>query len=374
MNKMMNDDNQTPDIPEDVINSNKIAAHDINNLFSSIFASIAMLKKELAGKPDALYLLENIEHCSHRATEITAEVLSDGTSEINRESRINTRLLINEVVSSMIQSLPDQIKIVTEIDSIVSDLKGNSTEIYQVLVNLLMNSVEAITDRGEIRIIVKDVPTAEIRDPDSGESSHPKVSVSVLDDGIGIQPENKSKIFDPYFSTKNKGRTSGIGLFSVKKIIDGHGGTIDVQSHPGYGSRFDLVLPAYCARRRTRHGDKVNILIADDEVLLVSILEDLLTAAGHQITTVPSAEAAINKLRSQDGFDMLIIDLRMNGIDGLSGIREIRKFNQDIKIILSTGTVGIKNMLFPEDVRVDATLQKPYELETLLALIDSMVQ
>ncbi|MBK8661898.1 MAG: response regulator [Ignavibacteriales bacterium] len=106
----------------------------------------------------------------------------------------------------------------------------------------------------------------------------------------------------------------------------------------------------------------------------MSILEDLLTAAGHQITTVPSAEAAINKLRNQEGFDMLIIDLRMNGIDGLSGIREIRKFNQDIKIILSTGTVGIKNMLFPEDVRVDATLQKPYELETLLVLIDSMVQ
>jgi len=371
---MMNNNDLTPGIAEDVINSNKIAAHDINNLFSSIFASIAVLKKELTAKPDALYLLENIEHCSLRATEITAEVLSDGTSEINRESRINTRLLINEVVSSMIQSLPQNIKIVTEIESIVSDLKGNSTEIYQVLVNLLMNSVEAITNKGEIRIIVKDVPPSGARDNNSAESTHPKVNIAVVDDGIGIQPESISKIFNPYFSTKNKGRTSGIGLFSVKKIINSHGGSIAVESQPGYGSRFDLILPAYCARRRTRKGDKVNILIADDEVLLVSILEDLLTAAGHQITTVPSAEAAINKLRNQEGFDMLIIDLRMNGIDGLSGIREIRKFNQDIKIILSTGTVGIKNMLFPEDVRVDATLQKPYELETLLALIDSMVQ
>lgn len=373
MKKMMNDDNKTTGVPDDLINSNKIAAHDINNLFSSIFASIALLKKELAGKPDALFLLENIEHCSHRATDITTEVLSDGSSGIIRDSRINTRLLINEVVSSMIQSLPSNIKIVTDIDSIVSDLKGNSTELYQVMVNLLMNSVEAIVNRGEIRVIVKNVPVSEISDSETSDS-HPKVNISVLDNGIGIHPDIKSKIFNPYFSTKNKGRTSGIGLFSVKKIIDGHGGSIEVQSQPGYGSRFDLILPAYCARRRTRLGDKVNILIADDEVLLVSILEDLLTAAGHQITSVSSAEAAIKKLQSQDGFDLLIIDLRMNGIDGLSGIREIRKFNQDIKIILSTGTVGIKNMLFPEDVRVDATLQKPYELDTLLALIDSMVQ
>lgn len=373
MKNIMNDDNQTSVAPEDIINGNKIAAHDINNLFSSIFASIELLKKELIGKPDALYLLENIEHCSHRATEITAEVLSDGTSEIIRDSRINTRLLINEVVSTMIQSLPAQIKLITEIDSIVSDLRGNSTELYQVLVNLLMNSIEAIINKGEIRIIVKDVLPMGNIDSNTGDS-HPKVNISVLDDGIGIHPEDKPKIFNPYFSTKNKGRTSGIGLFSVKKIIDSHGGTIEVQSQPGYGSRFDLILPAFCARRKTRKGDQINILIADDEALLVSILEDLLTSAGHKISTVPSAEAAINKLRSQDGFDILIIDLRMNGIDGLSGIREIRKFNQDIKIILSTGTVGIKNMLFPEDIRVDATLQKPYELETLLALINSMIE
>ncbi|GAB1442823.1 hypothetical protein MASR2M39_16590 [Ignavibacteriales bacterium] len=373
MKNVMNDDDQTPDIEVDVINSNKIAAHDINNLFNSIFTSIAMLKKELAGKPDALYFLENIEHCSTRATEITAKVLSDGKSETNREGRISTRLLINEVVSSLIQSTPNHIKIVTEIDTIVSDLRGNSTELYQVLVNLLINAIEAIADKGEIRIIVRDIRSSEIKDNETVDT-HPKVNIAILDDGIGIKPEDKEKLFIPYFTTKNKGRKSGIGLYSVKKIIDSHGGSIRVESEPGYGSRFDLILPAFCARRMTRKGDKINILIADDEELLVAILEDLLTSAGHKITTVPSAEAAINKLRNQEGFDLLIIDLRMHGIDGLSGIREIRKFNQDIKIILSTGTVGIKKMQFPDDVRVDATLQKPYELETLLALIESMVQ
>jgi CheY-like chemotaxis protein len=357
---------------DDIIESDKIAAHDINNLFSSIFASIELLKRELAGKPDALYLLENIEHCSHRATEITTRVLSDGASEINRDGRINTRLLINEVISAMIQSLPERIKIVTEIESVVSDLRGNSTELYQVLVNLMMNAAEAIVDTGEIRIIVKDASNYG-DSPNIDGDSHPKVRLSVIDDGIGIKPEDRVKIFSPYYSTKNKGRTSGIGLFSVKKIIDNHNGVIDFKSEPGYGTRFDIILPAYCARRKIRKGDKINILIADDETLLVSILEDLLSAAGHQISTVPSAEEAIEHLHSHDGFDLLIIDLRMNGLDGISGIREIRKFNQDIKIILSTGTVGIKNMEFPKDARVDATLQKPYELETLLTLIDSMV-
>ncbi|MBK8661897.1 MAG: hypothetical protein IPN18_08845 [Ignavibacteriales bacterium] len=217
MSNMMNNNDQTPGIAEDVINSNKIAAHDINNLFSSIFASIAVLKKELTAKPDALYLLENIEHCSLRATEITAEVLSDGTSEINRESRINTRLLINEVVSSMIQSLPQNIKIVTEIESIVSDLKGNSTEIYQVLVNLLMNSVEAITNKGEIRIIVKDVPPSGARDNNSAESTHPKVNIAVVDDGIGIQPESISKSSILIFPPKIKGEPVALVSFLLRK-------------------------------------------------------------------------------------------------------------------------------------------------------------
>ena len=145
-----------------------------------------------------------------------------------------------------------------------------------------------------------------------------------------------------------------------------------MESTPGEGTLFSLELPAYVHVRKTMIRDKFNILIADDEELLVSILEDLLTGIGYSVSSVSSAEDAIEKLRADGSYDVLITDLRMGGIDGLAAVKEIRKFDQDIKVILSTGTMGLSNLDF-NDVRVDAILQKPYELESLLALLDSLV-
>jgi CheY-like chemotaxis protein len=356
----------------EVIQNDRIAAHDINNLFGSIFANIELLKRNLADNTEALFLLENIEHCSRRATEITSEFLNADNSEKRRDNRINTRLLINEVVSSIIHSIPAGIKIITDIESRISDLKGNSTELYQVIVNILLNAIESIKGEGEIRISAKNVEKGPNNKKTEKEDCQ-SVSITLLDNGEGIDANNINKIFEPYFSTKNRGRVSGVGLFSVMKIVTNHNGKIEVESKLGYGTAFKLILPSFCRKGRVRKENKVKILIADDEYLLVSILDDLLTGLGFNIITVRSAEEAIEKIKQDDTIDLLLIDFRMEGMDGLSAIREIRNFNDELKIILSTGSVGIKNFLTNNEHHVDGLLQKPYELDSLLAEIEKVI-
>ncbi len=357
--------------PDDERARQMMAAHDINNLFSGIFSNILLLRKFVGSNREATQYLDNIEHSSRRATEITSELLAPPGIEIKRDGRINTRLLINEAISSVIHNYPKEIRISTGISTTIADLKGNSTELYQVILNILINAFEAITDRGEIKVTAVNIFPPVMLGKDSPEEL-PKVLINISDTGCGMEPEVIGRIFQPYFSTKKKGRVSGLGLYSVKKMVEANNGKILVESKPGEGTLFSLELPAYVHVRKERSRENFNILIADDEELLVSILEDLLTGMGYIVSSVNSAEDAIEKLRADGSYDVLITDLRMGGIDGLAAVKEIRKFDQDIKVILSTGTVGLGTLAF-DDVRVDAVLQKPYELESLLALLDSLI-
>lgn len=360
---------RNPELEE--IQPNRIAAHDINNLFSSIFSNLELLKRCVSSNKEAMGYIENIEHCSRRATDITADVLSTDPSSKSRDRKINTRLLINEVVSSVIHTVSPEIKLKTELPVALADLRGNSTELYQVISNILINAIESIHGQGEVRIKAQNLFDSE-RLNDADGNSIPAVSIVVQDDGEGIDPENYERIFEPYFSTKNKNRMSGIGLYTVKSIVQVHGGKLEFESIAGEGTRFEILLPAWFEKQRKRTGDKVNVLIADDESLLVSILEDLLTGSGYSVTTVSSAEAAIDILHVNNSFDILIIDFRMEKMTGLEAIKIIRNFNEEIKIILSTGSVGVKSIILNEEIRVDATLQKPYELETLISLIETL--
>ncbi len=365
--------NKAPNQPVayDALDLQMMAVHDINNLFTGIFSNTLMLQKHLVNNKEALQYLENIEHCARRATEIASEMLAPSGTERRRDTRINTRLLINEAVSSVIHNFSNDIHLSTEISTSIADLKGNSTEIYSIILNILINAFEAIPEKGTITITAVNIFPPVMLGKEN-EEDQPKVLINIKDDGSGMPPDVLDKIFQPYYSTKNKGRVSGIGLFTVKNLVEANGGRIFVESTPGEGSKFSLEFPAYINTRKVRSKENFNILIADDEVLLVSILEDLLTGLGYHVSCVNSAEDAIEKLRTDNTFDVFITDLRMGGIDGLAAVKEIRKFDQDVKVILSTGTMGLNSLEFT-DVRVDAVLQKPYELESLLALLNSLV-
>ncbi|MGE5363821.1 MAG: response regulator [Bacteroidota bacterium] len=350
-------------------------AHDFNNLLSSIFGSLNLLKRKLSDRPDVSYLLDNVENCSVRAAELTKGLLSYGKPTPKRKTLIKPLDLLEELSGVVHETFPDRIKITRCIDERLYDIMGNPTEIYQVLLNLCINAKEAIRDTGEIRIeavnfIINEKNTFDY--PLLRQGSY--VCFSVADTGEGIREENLTKIFDPYFSTKQKETGGGLGLYVTYGIIKAHNGHIDVNSKPGKGTRFDVYIPAFTKIQDAQETQTEKIiLLADDELMLRDILAELLESYNFQVICVQNGREVLQVLTEEIKADLLIIDYKMPEMDGLSCIKEIRKLELNVPIILSTGSSTPQADTEFERLHIDSILTKPYEFEQMLSAVQKLI-
>ena len=251
---------------------------------------------------------------------------------------------------------------------------GNGTEIYQILLNLCVNAKESIEGNGKIvlsgsNLLVDDSNTINYPLLDRGKF----VKFSVSDTGTGIDEENLSKIFDPYFSTKQKDTGSGLGLYVSYGIIKAHKGHIDVTSSKGIGTTFDVYLPVFEPQKsiKPRESDKI-IMLADDEEMLSDLLAEMLESSGYYVIKVRSGEEVITVLTEELKVDLLIIDYNMPAMNGLECIAKIRSLNFKLPVILSTGSISFED----EDLKrykVSKKIMKPYEFDTMLSTIKQLI-
>lgn len=350
-------------------------AHDFNNLLSSIFGSLNLLKRRLSDRPDISYLLDNIENCSVRAADLTKGLLSYGKPTSKRKTLIKPAGLLKELIGVVEQTFPGNIEIVKEFDSALPDIMGNATEIYQVLLNLCINAKEAIHGAGRITISAQN-----FRLDDKNVFDFPLlrqgeyIRFSVTDTGEGISPENMSKIFDPYFSTKQKETGSGLGLYVTYGIVKAHNGVIDLSSRPGKGTRFDVYIPAFIkdSSSSAAKTEKI-ILLADDEIMLRDLLAELLESYNFDVICVQNGREVLTVLTEEIKVDLLVIDYKMPEMDGMACIKKIRELELDVPIILSTGSASVKAEEEFKKLRIESILTKPYEFEQMLAEIQKFI-
>ena len=350
-------------------------AHDFNNLLSSIFGSLDLLKKKLSDCNDVKYLLENIESCSTRAADLSKGLLSYGKPTSKRKLPVRSFDLLNEIVSVFSQSIPENIKFNYQIESELPQFLGNSTEIYQVILNLCINSKEAIKDYGEIFLRAESLEISK-----SGKQNFPMlesgkyIKISVKDSGEGISKENLQNIFEPYFSTKKKETGGGLGLYMVYGIIKAHNGFIDVKSKPGEGTQFDVYLPVYFENAGVQipASEKI-IVLADDEIMLRDILAELLESSDYHVLCVQDGKEALQLLTEEIKADLLIIDMNMPVMDGLTCVKKLRESGGEIPVVLSSGndTENIKDEL--NILKISAVLTKPYEFDFLFEEIKKII-
>ena len=197
---------------------------------------------------------------------------------------------------------------------------------------------------------------------------------SVTDDGVGIDEQHLTRIFDPYFSTKIKDTGSGLGLYVTYGIIKAHNGIIDVTSKLGSGTTFDVYIPAFepPKEKKSEPGEKI-ILLADDEPMLSDLLSELLETNGYSVIKVLSGKEVLTVLTEEIKVDLAIIDYNMPGLSGLETIAEIRKLNLDIPIILSSGSMLASQELESSKYKINGQLNKPYEFEAMLATIKRFI-
>ncbi len=348
-------------------------AHDFNNLLSSIFGSLNLLRKKLSDREDVFKLLDNIESCSIRAKDLTRGLLSYGKPTPRQKELIKPKKIISEINKVVEQTFPKEVIFNREIENNLHDILGSSTEIYQILLNLCVNAKEAINGKGKLFLSVKNLNVNSANAID-----HPMLDkgnyvwFSVKDNGTGIDEENISKIFDPYFSTKGKetGSGSGLGLYVSYGIIKAHNGHVDVSSKKGEGTTFDVFLPAYEPNKKiTKDTKEKIILLADDEVMLRDLLGELLESSGYNVIKVISGAEVLKVLTEEIKVDLAIIDYNMPGMSGLECISKIRELKFDIPIVLSSGSMSITQEFNLENAGINSVLPKPYEFDMMLETI-----
>jgi signal transduction histidine kinase/CheY-like chemotaxis protein len=352
-------------------------AHDFSNLLSSIFGSLNLLKKKIPEREDVYRLLDNIENCSVRAKDLTKGLLSFGKPTPKRKELIKPNTLLLEISKVITQTFPAKIVFKSDIENNIYDMLGNATEIYQVLLNLCVNAKEAIGGKGEITLTAKKLTVDK-----SNQVNFPLLNpgnfiwFSIRDNGAGISEENLTRIFDPYFSTKDKktGSGSGLGLYVSYGIIKAHNGHIEVSSNLNEGTVFDVFIPAYepAAQSKASSTEKI-ILLADDEVMLRDLLAELLESYGYNIIKVSTGMEAVKILTEEIKVDLAIIDYSMPEMNGLECIEKIRDLKIKIPIILSSGSLSMGEKIDREKIKINSVLPKPYEFETMLATIQKLI-
>jgi signal transduction histidine kinase/CheY-like chemotaxis protein len=350
-------------------------AHDFNNLLSSIFGSINLLKKGGPVREDYIKLLDNIENCSIRARDLTKGLLSFGKPNSRRKELVKPNDLLGEISKVITQTFPKQIKFECDIADSLYDILGDSTEIYQVVLNLCVNAKEAIETRGTISLTARNITIDEknvMRFPMFKKDNY--VHISVSDTGSGIKEENILKIFDPYFSTKVKDTGSGLGLYVTYGIIKAHQGHVEVTSKENEGTTFEVYLPSYEPNAVGKPVDENKIiLLADDEIMLRDLLADLLESNGFNVIKVSTGMEALTVLTEEIKVDLIIIDYNMPEMNGLQCIQRIRELNFQMPVILSTGSLNFETKIDLSQFGINSILNKPYEFDAMMSIIKKLI-
>jgi CheY-like chemotaxis protein len=267
-------------------------------------------------------------------------------------------------------SLPSTIEIRQNIEVKDSVVLADPTQIHQILMNIGTNAANAMRERGGIlKVSLVDV-TLHSDDTDHAVDLEPGqyIKLTVSDTGHGIEPAIMDKLFDPYFTTEEKGKGTGLGLSVVHGIVNTHGGHISVYSEPDKGTRFDVYLPLFDLaniKAETVSPEKLaagneHILLVDDEKPIVDVVQQMLERLGYQVTVRTSSIEALEAFRaSMDKFDLVITDLTMPNMSGDKLAGELMNIRPDIPIILCTGFSEKMSKERAEALGIKGFLMKP---------------
>lgn len=348
-------------------------AHDFNNLLTIILGNTQLSQMMIKMGRDVGKYLQKIEDGVEQATSLTQQLLtfSKGGKPVKKIGSIAD--LIKETANLAICGLNE--RCVLNITDDLWTVEVDKGQITQVLNNLIINADQAMPDGGEIYV------SAENVDSDSIDSHYslPKgkyIKISIQDQGIGIPSGQLVKIFDPYFTTKQKG--SGLGLSVAYSIIEKHDGLITVNSELGVGTTFEIYLPAVESKVMDipkKQASYLNgtgkIMVMDDEEFVREFVSDLLKGEGYQVECVKDGTEAINLYKnaadSGKPFNVLIMDLTIpGGMGGRDAIRRIKEMDPKAKGIVSSGYSNDPIMSSYKEYGFSGVLTKPYRYDDLM--------
>jgi len=322
-------------------------AHDFNNILGGIMGFTELALLDLQEGTLAHKNLKNSLKAQHRASEMVNQILAFSRQTESDPIPVNLSAIVKEAVKLLRMSIPSTIEIVMKIEAAFDRVIADPSRIHQILMNLCTNAAHAMRVRGGKLVIGLSNVVVGLETVLAGPELLPGryVELSISDTGHGIDPLIRDKIFDPFFTTKSPGEGTGMGLAVVHGIVQGFRGAIDLESTPGEGTRFRVLIPAVESSGKERPDTVIQmprgqerILFVDDEEFLVRIGEQALCRLGYQVMARTNSIEALEMFRVRpESFDAVITDLNMPDMSGIDLSRELLQIRPDIPIILCTG-------------------------------------
>jgi two-component system cell cycle sensor histidine kinase/response regulator CckA len=359
-------------------------AHDLNNILSPIMMSVEILKMDLSeSKRDKI--LTTLESSVKRGSDIIRQLLIFARGGVEKEqANVRIEMLIENILKIIRGTFPKSIAVTTSVPDNLWTVNGDTTRLEQMLLNLCVNARDAMPKGGKLSINAENIildenaPRLNI-DAKAG----PYACIEVKDSGTGIAPEIIDKIFEPFFTTKEVGKGTGLGLSSLSGIVRSHGGFVSVHSEVGTGTSFKVYIPANQSKKDFYQEDKQAellkgsgelILVVDDEVSVRQILKTTLESSGYKVLTANDGIQAIEIYKEfKDKIKIVLTDISMPEMDGLTTTKALLLIEPDVKVILTSGLTSYQHaadVLGNKDINF---LQKPYTSAEVLKKIKGIL-
>lgn len=350
-------------------------AHDFNNLLQVVLGNLSLLEHDIATLPE----VQQIQEAAGRAAELTRQLLTFGrVVEIDRES-VDVNQAMERLVTMLRRLFPEDIGVDFIPGRQLGQVLGDPGRIDQVFMNLCLNARDAMPDGGRLTI-----ETEQVLIDGEYVRRHPwaqpgrYVLTTVSDTGAGMPSDVVDKVFEPFFSTKEVGRGTGLGLATAYGIVEQHGGMIHVYSEEGVGTCFKVYLPL-AERKAADVGTKLTprvptgvetVLVAEDEPGVRKLVRHLLERAGYEVYTASDGAAALRLFESKiDRIDLVLFDAVMPRMSGRDALLAIRKLRPDVPALLMSGySAATLSGTFAKDNAV-RILPKPFDPTVLLRAV-----
>ena len=348
-------------------------AHDMNNVLAAIATHANLIA---ADDPSTATTLQQLVDETMRGAVLTRNLLAFGRRGRYRKTRMSLAQLLDEVVAAVEPSLPAGCRIVRTPAETV-ELEGDPVQLRQVFVNLCQNAAEAMTGGGTVVLAVDraviDVATASPLGIAAGEY----LRVHVVDTGGGMSEETRRHLFEPFYSAKPAGKGKGLGLAVVWGVVHAHGGTVLVDSEPGRGSQFSVMLPVPPPRQRERVTPPMRatntVLVVDDEPAVRAGTRRLLERRGYEILVAGDGAEALRVFADNiDAIGLVVLDMGMPIMGGAECFEKLRELS-NVPVLVTTGYADdgeVQSLV----ARGAGLVEKPFDARTLLAEVSRLVR
>ncbi len=364
-------------------------AHDLNNILSPVLGYADMIMRSSAPSTTVFQRSEKIQKAALRAADLVSQVLSFNRRNQEEKRIIRIHPVTKEVIKLLKGSIPSTITIVDNIDRTCGSVEADPTQIHQVIMNLCTNAYHAMEEKGgtltvslnEVTLTTSDIVESACPECSAGQY----LAVEISDTGCGMTEDIMERMFDPYFSTKEEGKGTGLGLATVYGIVKSCKGIIRVKSEVNRGTAFTVLLPVVSKGNTAENGETIRqaqkigsgerLLVVDDDKDIALMCKEGFEALGYEVNVFFSSMEALDFFKKEyHRIDFVVTDQTMPGKTGFELAKEMLSIKKDIPIILCSGYTGAISKVKIEESGIKYFAMKPVTVEDLSKKIQQLLK